>query len=198
MAHHVLDGRVFFFRAVLAQEGNGEVHAHHPVRVAYRVQLSVGEVARGRTQGVSVRVGSDERCLRYTCTCPRSHARSGAEVEQDTKPVALEDELLPRICQPWARIRRRWEPGRGRRERGRVGPAPHEAERAEAHLVEVFQSAGVRGRGSRRLRSGGSLRARLRSGKTRSLEQSDDSQLVFGLGLQVERTPTSSSALLLA
>ena len=70
-----------------------------------------------------------------------------------------------------------------------VGPAPHEAERAEAHLVEAFQSAGERAEvlgafevEDRREHAFAQARLDLSSSPNYF-------ELVFRLGLQVEQNP---------
>jgi hypothetical protein len=92
---------------------------------------------------VDVRVGRDERCLRYPRRIPEAALVQVREVEQDARPVALADQLLPRVREAGTCVRRRREPEGDTVSVG-VGSAPHEAERTEAHLVEVLQSAWVR------------------------------------------------------
>src|SRR4051794_40403073 len=143
MAHNGFDGCVLLFAAVIAQEGDGEVHAYHPVGVPDGIELAVGEVARRRAECVSVGMARHERRIRDPGYVPEAPLVEMREVNQNTEPVTLSDELSSRTGQARAGIGRSRKP-EGDAMRVSVGAAPHEAERAESRLIERFKRSGVR------------------------------------------------------
>src|SRR5918997_1462020 len=138
-----IERRVFVVAAVLAQEGDGEVHADHPVRVPDGSQLPVGKVACRRAEGVRVGVCRHQRRLRRARYIPEPALVQVGEVYQDSQPVALAHQLSTGVRQAGARV------GQGRKPEGDaagvvVGPAPHEAERAQPGLLGPAGLFGVR------------------------------------------------------
>ncbi len=135
MIDHQRDRRVAIVPAVGAQEAHREIDPDHAAGLADRRQLLVGEIARVRAQGVGVGVRRNERRVAQLGHVPEAAFVDVRQVDQDLQPVAGADQLLAKVGQARARVRRRRAAERHAVPE-RVRPAPYRTERAQARGMQ--------------------------------------------------------------
>ncbi len=138
VAHDRLQRRRGIVGAVLVQEHHGEVDPDDAAGFADRVELAVGEVSRGGTERIRVRVGRDERRLGELGDVPEAGLVQMREVDEDPEQVAGVDEVAARVGQPGAGVGRGGEAERDALGEG-IRSRPDDAERAEAAAVPVVE-----------------------------------------------------------